>query len=65
VDGLTDLRAVRKVEQVLKATKGVKGVTVDPREGEVFVDYDGRAVTARDLLAALQAAGFRARLGPP
>jgi copper chaperone CopZ len=65
VDGLTDQKAVRKVEQALKAIKGVKGVAVDPKEGEVFVEYDGRAVNPRDLVAALNAAGFKARLGSP
>ena len=65
VDGLTDLRAVRKVEQVLTTIKGVRGVTVDPKDGEVFVEYDGRAVSPRDLVAALEEAGFKARLGSP
>jgi copper chaperone CopZ len=65
VDGLTDLGSVRKVEQVLKAIKGVKGVSVDPKDGEVFVEYDGRAVNPRGLVAALVGAGFKARLGSP
>jgi len=65
VDGLTDLKAVRKVEQVLKAVKGVRDVTVDARDGEVFVDYDSHAVSPRDLIAALEATGFKVRLGPP
>jgi len=65
VDGLTDGRAVRKVEQLLKAVKGVRGVNVDPKDGEVFVEYDGPAVRPRDLVAALEAAGFKARSGSP
>ena len=65
VDGLTDLKAVRKVEQVLKVSKGVRGVTVDPKDGEVFVEYDGQVVTPRDLISALDAAGFKARLPSP
>ncbi len=65
VDGLTDLKTVRKVEQILRAIKGVRGVTVDPKDGEVFVEYGGQTVKPRDLVAALEAAGFRARLGPP
>ncbi|MBI2153585.1 MAG: heavy-metal-associated domain-containing protein [Candidatus Rokubacteria bacterium] len=64
VDGLADLKAVRRVEEVLKAIKGVRGVTVDPRDGEVFVEYDG-TVTPPQLLAALQAGGFKVRLGSP
>ncbi|MBI4611183.1 MAG: heavy-metal-associated domain-containing protein [Candidatus Rokubacteria bacterium] len=65
VDGLTDLKTVRKVEQVLKAVKGVRGVTVDPRDGEVFVDYDRLTTSVRDLVAALEGAGFKARSGSP
>jgi copper chaperone CopZ len=65
VDGLADLKAVRKVEQLLKAVVGVKAIAVDPKHGEVFVEYDGQAVSLRDLVAAVNAAGFRARPGPP
>ncbi len=65
VDGLTDLKAVRRVKAVLKGLKGVRQVTVDPGSGEVFVEHNGQAVNPRDLIAALEAAGFRARLGPP
>ena len=63
VDGLTDPKAVRKLERVLKALNGVHGVMVGPKDGEVFVDYDAQAVSAQDLLAALEAAGFKARQG--
>jgi copper chaperone CopZ len=62
VEGLTDLKGVRKAEEVLRAIKGVKGVVVDARDGEVFVERDS-TVALRDLLAALEAAGFKARLG--
>ena len=65
VDGFIDGRAVRKVEQLLKAVKGVKDATVDPQYGEVYVEYDGQAVTPRELVAALEAAGFKARPGSP
>ncbi len=65
VDELTDPKAVRKVQQVLKAIKGVRDVKVDAEEGEVFVEYDDQAVRPRDLIAALEAAGFKARLGSP
>lgn len=65
VDGFIDLRAVRKVEPVLKSVKGVKDATVDPQYGEVFVEYDGRPVTPRELVAALEAAGFKARPESP
>lgn len=65
VEGLTDLKAVRKVEQALKAIKGVRSVTVDPKDGEVFVEYDDRAVSPREFIAKLEAAGFKARFGSP
>ena len=62
VDGLKDTNAVRKVERTLKGVKGVRGVTVDPGLGEVFVEYDDHALHPRDLVAALETAGFKARL---
>lgn len=65
VEGLKDRRTVRKVETTLKAVKGVKDVMVDPGLGEVFVEYDTQAVHARDLVAALETAGFKARVASP
>lgn len=64
VDRLGDLKAVRKVEAVLRGFKGVRGVSVDPGTGEVFVEYDGEAVSPQQLAGALQAAGFSARPAP-
>lgn len=65
VDGLKDSKAVRRVESTLRSVKGVKGVMVDPGGGEVFVEYDKDALNARDLIAALESAGFKARIAPP
>jgi len=65
VDGLADLRSVRRVEQILKGVKGVREATVDPKDGEVYVEYDSRTLNPRDLVAALAAAGFKARLASP
>jgi copper chaperone CopZ len=65
VDGLEDAKAVRRAEHALRRLKGVADVVVDPRAGEVFVEYDDGAVQARDLAAALDEAGFRARIAPP
>lgn len=64
VDGLNDLKAVRKIEGILRGLKGVRAVRVDPGSGEVFVEYDGQAVSPQQLLSALQAAGFNARPAP-
>jgi copper chaperone CopZ len=64
VEGVNDLKAVRKIEAVLRGLKGIRGVRVDPGTGEVFVEYDGPAVSPQLLLSALQSAGFNARLAP-
>jgi len=64
VEGVNDLKAVRKVEAVLKGVKGVRGVRVDPGTGEVFLEYDGQAVSPQQLLSPLRAAGFNARSAP-
>ena len=65
VDGLKDTNAVRRVERTLRGVKGVRGVTVDPGLGEVFVEYDTQTVRPQELIAALEAAGFRAWLRSP
>ena len=61
VEGISDRAAARKLELALKTLKGVKSVTVDLGR-EVFVDYDQQAIPLRDLVAAAEAAGFRARV---
>jgi copper chaperone CopZ len=65
VEGLKDMNAVRQVEGTLKGIKGVKGVMVDPGLGEVFVEYDDHAAKPSDFIAALETAGFKARLAAP
>ncbi len=65
VDGITSLKVAQKVEQVLKALKGVRGVVVDPRDGAVFVEPDDQAMSSRDWISALNAAGFKARMASP
>ena len=64
VDGLKDLKTVQKVESTLRAVPGVKGVTVVPKDGEVFVTHEP-GVNPRDLVAALEAAGLKARVATP
>ncbi len=64
VDGLQDLKTVQKVESTLRAVPGVTGVTVVPKAGEVFVTH-AAGVSARDLVAALKAAGLTARVATP
>ncbi len=64
IDGLKDLKRVQKVERTLRAVPGVTGVTVVPKDGGVFVTHEA-AVSARDLVAALAAAGVTARVATP
>jgi len=64
VDRLKDLKTVQKVERTLRAVPGVTGVTVAPKDGEVFVTHEA-GVSARDLVAALAAAGVTARVATP
>ena len=65
VEGVRDATAARKVEHALKTVKGVKDVSVDRKAGEVFVDYDSQTAKTGDLVAAAQAAGFKARPASP
>jgi len=65
VEGVRDATAARKVERALKQVKGVKDVSVDRKAGEVFVDYDDQAAKTSDLVAAAEAAGFKARPASP
>jgi copper chaperone CopZ len=55
---------VQKVERTLRVVPGVTGVTVVPKDGEVFVTHEA-GVSARDLVAALAAAGVTARVATP
>ena len=61
VDGISDRAAARRLERALKTLKGVKSVTVDLGQ-EVFIDYDPQTTGLRDLVAAAEAAGFKARV---
>ena len=61
VEGISDRAAARRLERALKTLKGVKFVTVDLGR-EVFVDYDPQTTGLRDLVAAAEAAGFKARV---
>ena len=62
VEEINDRASARKVERALRAVSGVTAVTVDPG-AEVYVQYDPRVAQPKDLVAAVEAAGFRARLG--
>mgnify|MGYP001427339978 CR=1 FL=1 len=51
------------VEQALKGVNGVYSAIVDLQDGEAEVDFNDDAVTTAQLLAAVERAGYAARLG--
>ena len=58
VQGMTCGGCVASVERVLKALDGVGNVDVSLERGEAAVEYDGARVTAEDLTAAIEDAGY-------
>ena len=52
-----------KVEQALREVAGVYSVVVDLPDGEAEIDFDDDSVTTTQLVAAVQAAGYGAKLG--
>lgn len=62
IEGLnrgTDLERARKA---LAAVAGVTQVRINPKHGEVFIDFDASKTTPQRLMGALLTAGFKARL---
>jgi copper chaperone CopZ len=51
------------VEQALKGVKGVYTAIVDLTDGEAEVDFNDDEVTPAQLVAAVERAGYGARLG--
>ena len=51
-----------KVESALKQTTGVYSAVVDLRAGEAEVDFEDDSVTTGDLVAAVEHAGYGAKL---
>jgi len=52
-----------KVEKALKSIAGVYTAVVDLPDGEAEIDFDDDSVTTAQLVAAVQAAGYQAKLG--
>ncbi|HXF35589.1 MAG TPA: heavy metal translocating P-type ATPase [Actinomycetota bacterium] len=50
---------LRTIASALEPIDGVRRVETDPVEGEARVEYDARAVTARDLERAVASVGYR------
>lgn len=63
VTGMTCGHCQAKVEQALKGVSGVYSAIVDLRDGEAEVDFNDDAVTTTQLVAAVERAGYSARLG--
>lgn len=62
VTGMTCGHCQLTVEQALKGTAGVYSAIVDLSDGEAEVDFDDDAVTALQLVAAVEQAGYGAKL---
>lgn len=62
VTGMSCGHCQKTVEQALKGVTGVYSAVVDLQDGEAEIDFDDDAVTAGALVAAVEKAGYRARL---
>ncbi|HMA43131.1 MAG TPA: cation transporter [Gemmatimonadales bacterium] len=62
VTGMSCGHCQKTVEQALKGVSGVYSAVVDLQDGEAEVDFDDDTVTAGTLLAAVERAGYGARL---
>ena len=62
VTGMTCGHCQMKVEQALKQTAGVFSAIVDLQTGEAEVDFDGDSATTGQLVAAVEHAGYGAKL---
>lgn len=63
VTGMTCGHCQATVEQALKGVNGVYSAVVDLQDGEAEVDFNDDAVTTTQLVAAVERAGYSARLG--
>lgn len=63
VTGMTCGHCQMKVEQALRGVNGVYSAIVDLQDGEAEVDFNDDAVTTTQLVAAVERAGYAARLG--
>jgi len=62
VIGMTCGHCRQKVERALKENTGVYSALVDLQDGVAEVDFDDDAVTSQQLIAAVERAGYTARL---
>jgi Cu+-exporting ATPase len=64
IEGMTCAGCAARVEKGLNKLEGVDAA-VNLVTEEAAVRYDDRQVALEDLIAAVEAAGYRARVGPP
>jgi len=62
VTGMTCGHCQMKVEQALKQTAGVFSAIVDLQTGEAEIDFDDDSATTGQLVAAVEHAGYGAKL---
>src|SRR2546428_13845881 len=62
VSGMSCGHCQAKVEAALKTTAGVYSAIVDLQAGEAEIDFNDDSVTTQQLVAAVERAGYRARL---
>lgn len=62
VIGMTCSHCQAKVEKALKGIAGVYTAVVDLEDGEAEVDFDDDTITTQQLVAAVEHAGYGARL---
>ena len=62
VTGMSCGHCRQKVEQALKQVDGVYSAIVDLQDGEAEVDFNDDVATAQQLVAAIERAGYGAKL---
>ncbi len=62
VTGMTCDHCQTKVQRALKQTAGVYAAFVDLTSGEAEIDFDDDSTTTEQLMAAVQKAGYTAKL---
>lgn len=63
VSGMHCSNCQTKVAKALQSIAGVYVAVVDLPDGEAEIDFDDDSVTTAQLVAAVRAAGYEARLG--
>lgn len=62
VNGMTCSHCQEKVRRALTGIHGVYSAVVDLRDGEAEIDFDDDSVTVQHLVAAIERAGYGAKL---